>query len=580
MNIPLSKHKYFKPVAIAVAIVVVVGLGLLAKNKWAFSQTPDPEASVTDLSGNARTSFASGESVNLSMRIYGEDLTESYRKSDIILLLDLSSRMNAADPSNPGKTKLDSAKDAMKTFIDNIDTAKQMQIGLVGYEGSATYSGVAYTTSQLVVVNSSTDKTNLKTLVDSMQTLNAGELGLGSGAQAANTELLSARARSDADKFVILFSTGLENSAPFTNTNKFDETYSNNRDAATVSGSELERAVSNKIRYFSIYYGDTGSSCSLEANATDASYGGCPLLRFISARTNGQALATGFTDWSHDYLAKVSFNTDSVDGIYLYKSSSSAEVKEVYKKILYFITASSAQLDTYIKMPSGAQFEEVVSAIDKSSDNHSVLTADQGNGTYKFSVFGVTGTNDNYVDLKIKLKLNEVGDFDLLSNFKGCGAGPLQELGENSYVKYLDMRPITPEANRLIKTLAFKSLCVRVFKDSPNITKYILSSDPSGDPQNPKNIVSTFEAGQTVWVELEIDEMIPERRDFAISDQVPATVSGELSYKLIRPGEDAKSGKINASNSIVEFKPTALDSKSVIESLKRGKNYIIYSYKL
>jgi len=108
---------------------------------------------------------------------------------------------------------------------------------------------------------------------------------------------------------------------------------------------------------------------------------------------------------------------------------------------------------------------------------------------------------------------------------------------------------------------------VEIGHNSPSIIKETFDSDSYA------NYKATFEAGETVFVRLTVEEPSNSRADYKIEDTVPSHVSGTIDYVFRRGGysytgrTSAVSGKI-----VIEGKDETV--------LLKGKNYFEYSYKI
>jgi hypothetical protein len=212
-------------------------------------------------------------------------------------------------------------------------------------------------------------------------------------------------------------------------------------------------------------------------------------------------------------------------------------------------------------------FDEVYSLTDQNGTSQSKPTpVNQGHNYYKFSLDGISV--GNYLELKVKIKMGDtLGSYDALSNYANCEKGPLEKSAENSRVEYIDTN----------ERIVLNALCLNISKDSPYIIKTTYGSDPGDDPANTTaKRKATFEAGENVWVVLEINEPETSRTDFKVSDRIPGSVSGNINYKFIGAEGATKSGTVLPESGIVTFSHSDI---SELE-LRRGKNYIIYWYKI
>jgi len=108
---------------------------------------------------------------------------------------------------------------------------------------------------------------------------------------------------------------------------------------------------------------------------------------------------------------------------------------------------------------------------------------------------------------------------------------------------------------------------VEIGHNSPSVIKETFDSNSY------TNYKATFEAGETVFVRLTIDEPGNSRTDYKIEDAVPSHVSGTINYTF-RRGSYTYSGKTTAVSAKI-----IIEGKSEID-LYKGKNYLEYSYKI
>jgi len=281
------------------------------------------------------------------------------------------------------------------------------------------------------------------------------------------------------------------------------------------------------------------------------------------------------------YLTDLSGNTRS-----LFAPGESALVTiRVYARNL--ASSTPAQLDVFEHLPTMdvggttkyiLSFEGVDSTVDKTGHAYPNPTPVSVSGTpnyYKFSISGVSGVVDNYVDLKLKVKIGDTtGSFDAFSNYENCERGPLEVKSQDSKVQYVDSSTST-----VVDTIVLNALCVKISKDSPYVIKTSYGSDPGNDPATTTATrKATFEAGEDVWVVLEIYEPEGSRTDFKIMDRVPGGVSGKIIGAEFRNsnGEVKKLNDIPISDGTVNF---SHDSDGQLTLLK-GNNSIIYQYKI
>jgi hypothetical protein len=184
---------------------------------------------------------------------------------------------------------------------------------------------------------------------------------------------------------------------------------------------------------------------------------------------------------------------------------------------------------------------------------------------------------DNYLDVKLKVKFQELGSFDLLSNYTNCETGPLKKIAESSRVELID-----PRDQSLYKTLYFDALCVKVLETSPGVAKVSYESDPGDDLSSPRaERKASFEAGDDVWTVLEVSSSSAGLTDWKVFDQIPSSAFGSLQYWYYQGGNKVKEGEVAISNSQAIFKGVDNgDPGAFIGQLSSGKNYIKYKYKI
>jgi len=189
-----------------------------------------------------------------------------------------------------------------------------------------------------------------------------------------------------------------------------------------------------------------------------------------------------------------------------------------------------------------------------------------------------------YVSIKLSVKFINAGVYDALSNYTNCESGKVQALSETSRVEY-----INGATSALVQKNTLSPLCIKVVRNSLQIIKTTYLDTSAGiDIKNLAQVqaltrTGNFEAGNKVVVLLEIDELDTSRSDFKISDLVPDTVTGNVDYAFIVNGTVQNSAitKVGGSNTVVFYggAPSAANTPAV-GSLSRGKNYLIYRYKI
>ena len=572
-----SAKKSVRTIAVLVFFLLVTSILYLRFNK-AEGGASSPEKTIADLAGISRSDYRLNEQANLNIKVYAENTQDSANKADIILALDNSGSMTGA--------KIAEAKTALISFIDRVDTSKQTKLGLVTYTKTATL------VTQLTLINSDSTKNALKAQVNAVTT--GTSTCMGCAIQIANAELISTRSRTDGVKYFVLFTDGNEGPtwdiANFVNGSLFTSSMADNAATPIGAGSSLADSISKKIRYFTITYGSSDTTCSGNTEGADYSMG-CSLLRFAASKTNRVALPGGF-NWANDYKAQISGVSNGIDGVYHFKALNEDELNSIYLKILSAIEGGPAGLIVTEKLAPKASYIETNYVKDKGGRTYpyTVTSTPQGDSTVlMYSVGGVPENyycdsseseclasanpnhyiENNFLNINIKVNFSSFGKFDLDSNYSGCDSGNLQKVADNSKIDYYSSPNSDPTNNgSKYKTFTFSALCINVTSGgtSPKISK--ITYDESGNKK------ATFEAGDPVKVILEIDESESTRSDYIIEDFVPASANGSISYKFIRSDGFTKVGTATASDEKVRFVGT--------DELKfmHGINSIEYSYRI
>jgi hypothetical protein len=250
-----------------------------------------------------------------------------------------------------------------------------------------------------------------------------------------------------------------------------------------------------------------------------------------------------------------------------------------------------SQMNFYIKQPSGLEIG-YDSQIGMGTVNSANVTKVDGI-LYVPVQIGSTETGDS-VNLKLAVTYTSAGVFDALSNYTNCDSGQVQKLSEISRVEY-----INGSSGASVQKSTLSPLCVKVVRNSLQIVKttYLAKKDAAGqdinvdiaklsDVMDPAKTDKTanFEAGNKVIVVLEIDELDASRSDFKITDYVPPTASGSIDYFFISANANealpsTQIPTIAISNSVV-FYGAAAAKPPTVGPLTRGKNYLIYRYKI
>ena len=584
MNILPIKKINFKFVALSVVVVILAVLDLWSHFKSASGAQGDPEAQMQDLSGNQRASFSIDESGYLNARAYSESIPGYIEKLDIVLAVDVSNSM-----CNPTCSKLDRAKDFVKSFADGIAFESDVYLGMVSFDDTP------HLNSNLVAISNEAARNNFKNLADHFSVGGIDGTDIGGAITTANNILIKGRA--NATKYIILVSDGAEccETIPtfvWLNGGLFGTDWVNNINAGVQPGTALQTSIDNSIRFRSVYINRDGSNdCSYNPDIIPRVNGG--LLRFIAARTNKVLMPAGITRWDVDFGQATGIDDQ------LFFIFASDNIFEIYGLIEGM---TGVKLKYFTKLAPQAQFETLYSAIDKGGRNRPVTLTEISPGLYKIVTDGPLAytyrcasfetacrnnavlhddgfywIENNYLDLKIKVKFTGLGVFDLLSNYIGCESGPLKQVGQDSRVEYYD-----PRNNEKYKTLYFKSVCVRVAESSPLIIKTSYTTDPGDDLANTTGVrQASFDAGDDIFVVLEIDDSTSGRTDFIIEDALPASVSGAIEYSFYHGSNKVKTGEVSASDSRVFFKGQENGgSGEVIGALSSGKNYIKYRFKI
>lgn len=586
MNILRIKKINFKFIALSAVIVVLSAIGLWSHFKSASGAQGDPEAQMQDLSGNSRNSFSIDESGFLNARAYSESIPDYVEQLDIVLAVDISNSMSGQ--------KLVRAKQFIKDFVDSIASKSDVQLGLVSYNFDA------YTNSGLVDISTPAVKENIKNLADQFT---AGGNPDGTdieGAVGISNAMLIGSTRPDATRYIVLISDGGEcckieekpaknylNGSMFINNGWID-----NINAGVVAGTALDDSIKNSIRYRSVYVNPKNNNdISNPDSLLHTGNGG--LMRFVAVKTNEVSLPSGVTRWDAEFGS-----VTGVDNQLLFLFTND-NINEIYHLIEGM---TGVKLKYFVKLAPQAQLETVYSAIDKGGRSEPVTMTEISPGLYQIVTDGPVAyiyrcgsaetacqsqavlhddgsywIENNYLDLKIKVKFTGLGVFDLLSNYIGCESGPLKRVGQDSRVEYYD-----PRDNTKYKTLYFKSVCVRVAESSPSIIKTSYATDPGDDLANPTGVrQASFDAGDDAWIVLEIDDSTSGRTDFIIEDALPASVSGSIEYSFYHGLNKVKTGEVVVSDSKALFKGQESDeSKDAVGALSSGKNFIKYKFKI
>lgn len=582
MNIRQIKKVNRRFVALGLVLLALVTLGLWSHYKSVSGAQGDPEAQMQDLLGNERSSFSVGESGFLNLRAYSEGIPGYVEQLDIVLAVDISNSMSG--------NKIVRAKQFVSDFVDSIDPRSDVYIGLVSFNKDA------YLNSNLIDASVAANRQYIKDSAN--QFTLAACTDINGGVELANNLLINST-RPNATKYIVLISDGGEACAnqpgkAFLNGSLFKNSgWIDNVNAGVVAGTTLDTSIKNSIKFRTVYVkrreGDNDMSNPDELLHT----GNGGLMRFIAARSNGVSLPPSITRWDVEFGA-----VPEIDNQLLFLFTHD-NINEIYHLIEGM---SGVKLKYFVKVAPQARVETLYSAVDKGGRSELVTMAEVSPGLYEITtddpvsytyrcgseeasclsnaVLHDDGTywiENNYLDIKIKIKFVSLGVFDLLSNYTGCETGPLRMVGQDSRVEYYD-----PRDDAKYKTLYFKSLCVRVAESSPSIIKTSYATDPGDDLTNPTGVrQATFDAGDDVWIVLEIDDSTPGRLDWRIEDKVPESVSGKVDYSYYQGSNKVKSGRVNVTESKVIFSgQQGNGSQEALGALAAGKNYIKYRFKI
>ncbi|MBS7614544.1 VWA domain-containing protein [Candidatus Bathyarchaeota archaeon] len=162
-----------------------------------------------------------------------------YQPVDVMLVMDVSGSMGETDDS--GKIKLDLAKNASKTFVDQLNMSRD-RVGLVSFSTDATLR-----------CNLINDTTTIKSQIDALNA--SGYTNIGGGISKANDEFVNCN-RSKAVWVMILLSDGKANrpcphSPPHNNNCSYAREYA-------INQSECSKTLKGKgVRIYTIGLGST-----------------------------------------------------------------------------------------------------------------------------------------------------------------------------------------------------------------------------------------------------------------------------------------------------------------------------------
>lgn len=567
-----------KSLIVLLAMGLIASLAIESKLQRVSAQT-NPEKFLTDLNGQPRSVFNTGESGYLTLRGYAQALPGSSKLADVMLILDATGSMGAGAGS-----KCESAKTAAISFVDRVPTANLTQVGLT------TITTGVVKNYPLTLMDTDVAKTTLKTFIGTITC--AGNTPIGEAVQRANSELKddgSGHGRITALKYIALLSDGEENSGTPLVKNGGVDYFSNSVrandypiDALSPLGEGYNPNPIENVNYFTIFYG-TGDDCTT----------GCPLMRFAAARSNQISLGSGFT-WYDSYNFENSLGaTNGVDSTYFFKVATADEILKIYNSIVDLIEESSASINFYEKLASGVQYNKLVSVKDKGGRVYSPSKVEiLSDGTYKFTLLKIpdsyacdvgetvcqnastAGTiTGNFVDLSLQVTFSQTGKFDLDSNYSGCETGHPRQTASSSKLEYID-----PRTNTVLNNFAMPAMCLSVVDSGAGIliSKSTLLLDLKTQTLLPS---ASFEVGDEVVIRISINETLPFRQTWKIKDTIPPSV-GKLTGNpvLQTPG----SGNNVELTSSIDGDTVVIQNKAGDQntSLLGGVNIIEYRYKI
>jgi len=329
--------------------------------------------------------------------------------------------------------------------------------------------------------------------------------------------------------------------------------------------------------------------------------------RFNRAESEAKSPEKRITDLNN--VSKTSFNLN--ESAYLILRSYAEDVPDPDTGI-----SESADVKIYEKLASQANYKDFIEAKDKGGRTYSPRLTVGVDGQLLFEISDLpenylcnsgetvcetagtkitSGSNagryqisNNYLDIRVKVTFVSGGEFDLDSNYTGCGSGqpiPCAECDQKypSRVEYFNPYVISP-SNEPYETFNFPSLCISIGSSNLNVMK--TSYDKDGNKK------ASFEAGEEATIKLEIMESDGSREDYKIEDFVPGTVASgtEVNFKLSRP-KDSFDGvaRVSACESNGQSKCLIISGTSNENELKdknfappflQGLNTIEYKLKI
>ena len=224
--------KIFKFGAIFIIFLVVISVAIWNFSTRSSAQDPEPECSPVINKDVASipvgVDIFPGDTVEITIAIPG--CTEELRNpADTMLVMDRSGSMAI---SWLGKIKIDSARDALKAFVDQ---TQEDGVTSGDYVGLATYSTDA--TLDFGIANmTAANRTTIKTAIDSFSA--AGWTSIGNGMDVANQELINNGRPPEVSKYMVLATDGRQNRA-----------------ASPYENNILQTAIDNNITIFTVGIG-------------------------------------------------------------------------------------------------------------------------------------------------------------------------------------------------------------------------------------------------------------------------------------------------------------------------------------
>lgn len=215
--------------------------------------------------------YRPGDTARILVNIPDASEAIAENNADIALVMDRTGSMNEDFGGGlAGIKKMDAAKTAMKTFLDNTQENFDY-VGLVSYN---TRSELNYPISNMNVVN----KADLAIEIDDL--VPTGATSIGKGVLLAGPELVKAR-RVGAGQYMVLATDGRQNTdpSPFE-----DKTIIDPLTGLAISISGVQYAIDNNIKIYTVGIGEDAVTEGIDIDDSDCK--GCPDL-------DGDGEATG-----------------------------------------------------------------------------------------------------------------------------------------------------------------------------------------------------------------------------------------------------------------------------------------------